>query len=421
VFRRDDNKNNVVYRFEDLTDDEQLLETQEYNEEDDDDDSTITITDDKPPTEDSTDNPAASDHTDEYEPPHKVARPSDSKDMPAISKEPSVMEQSLLCGICQEILHQCISLQPCMHSFCASCYSTWMERSRNCPHCRGKVHRLSKNHIVNNLVDAYLKAHPEKKRSDDELREMDARNKITEDMLYPKQKQHESGTEYSNGENSDENSDEDSSGSSNDYPSMRFGHSFAVRASPPMKCRQCPGYSSPLTAFSSTSLGTTASSVASDHVMVTPPPYTCPIPAVHILCHCCMQPMPNHLSDTTMPKQKCAICRQAYCHLYWGCRSPNCRGCLGSFKDINLADHHLNGILNNGNQYESDVLKNYLKAKGLSIRDLLQVCAARVDSGEYHCSGGILCPCYCQSPLEILLLLVFTMHRSNSIRHNSVL
>jgi hypothetical protein len=101
VFRRDDNKNNVVYRFEDLTDDEQLLETQEYNEEDDDDDSTITITDDKPPTEDSTDNPAASDHTDEYEPPHKVARPSDSKDMPAISKEPSVMEQSLLCGICQ--------------------------------------------------------------------------------------------------------------------------------------------------------------------------------------------------------------------------------------------------------------------------------------------------------------------------------
>jgi E3 ubiquitin-protein ligase CHFR len=169
---------------------------------------------------------------------------------------------------------------------------------------------------------------------------------------------------------------------------MRFGHSFAVRASPPMKCRQCPGYSSPLTAFSSTSLGTTASSVASDHVMVTPPPYTCPIPAVHILCHCCMQPMPNHLSDTTMPKQKCAICRQAYCHLYWGCRSPNCRGCLGSFKDINLADHHLNGILNNGNQYESDVLKNYLKAKGLSIRDLLQVCAARVDSGEYHCSGG---------------------------------
>jgi hypothetical protein len=58
-----------------------------------------------------------------------------------------------------------------------------MERSRNCPHCRGKVHRLSKNHIVNNLVDAYLKAHPEKKRSDDELREMDARNKITEDMV----------------------------------------------------------------------------------------------------------------------------------------------------------------------------------------------------------------------------------------------
>lgn len=77
------------------------------------------------------------------------------------------------------------------------------------------------------------------------------------------------------------------------------------------------------------------------------------------------------------------------------------------FLDINLADHHLNGILNNGNVYESDILKvsnhcstspflvyrngliiqDYLKAKGLGIGDVLQDCVARLDSGEYHFSG----------------------------------
>ena len=27
----------------------------------------------------------------------------------------------------------CCSCQPCMHSFCAGCYSDWMERSTECP------------------------------------------------------------------------------------------------------------------------------------------------------------------------------------------------------------------------------------------------------------------------------------------------
>ena len=52
------------------------------------------------------------------------------------------------------------SLQPCMHTFCAACYSGWMERSSLCPTCRCPVERLRKNHILNNLVEAYLTQHP---------------------------------------------------------------------------------------------------------------------------------------------------------------------------------------------------------------------------------------------------------------------
>lgn len=53
-----------------------------------------------------------------------------------------------------------LSLQPCMHVFCAACYSGWMERSSLCPTCRCPVERIRKNHILNNLVEAYLLQHP---------------------------------------------------------------------------------------------------------------------------------------------------------------------------------------------------------------------------------------------------------------------
>lgn len=57
------------------------------------------------------------------------------------------------------------SLQPCMHTFCAACYSGWMERSSLCPTCRCPVERICKNHILNNLVEAYLIQHPGKLNS----------------------------------------------------------------------------------------------------------------------------------------------------------------------------------------------------------------------------------------------------------------
>ena len=55
-----------------------------------------------------------------------------------------------------------------MHTFCAACYSGWMERSALCPTCRCPVERICKNHILNNLVEAYLLQHPDKRRSEDE-------------------------------------------------------------------------------------------------------------------------------------------------------------------------------------------------------------------------------------------------------------
>jgi E3 ubiquitin-protein ligase CHFR len=70
-----------------------------------------------------------------------------------------------------------------LHTFCAGCYSEWMPKSQNCPTCRNKVDRISKNHILNNLIDAYLKKNPTKIRSDSDIKELDSKNKITHDMV----------------------------------------------------------------------------------------------------------------------------------------------------------------------------------------------------------------------------------------------
>ncbi|XP_031685725.1 E3 ubiquitin-protein ligase CHFR [Oncorhynchus kisutch] len=137
------------------------------------------------------------------------------------------MEESLTCIICQDLLHDCVSLQPCMHTFCAACYSGWMERSSLCPTCRCPVERIRKNHILNNLVEAYLIQHPEKCRSEEDLKSMDSRNKITRDMLQPKIERSFSDEEGS--------SDYLFELSDNDSDTSDIGQ-------PVVMCRQCPGY-----------------------------------------------------------------------------------------------------------------------------------------------------------------------------------
>ncbi|KAG2470497.1 CHFR ligase, partial [Polypterus senegalus] len=128
------------------------------------------------------------------------------------------------------------SLQPCMHTFCAACYSGWMERSSFCPTCRCPVERIRKNHMLNNLVEAYLLQHPEKCRSAEELQNMDSRNKISQDMVQPKVERNFSDEEGS----SDyllELSDVDSE--SSDISPIPF---IPHHSQPWVVCRQCPWY-----------------------------------------------------------------------------------------------------------------------------------------------------------------------------------
>ncbi|XP_022102135.1 E3 ubiquitin-protein ligase CHFR-like [Acanthaster planci] len=174
------------------------------------------------------------------------------------------MADNLICSICQDIFHDCISLQPCLHSFCAACYSSWMDLSKECPSCRVKVERISRNFIVNGLVEAFVKEHPDRKRSDDEKAEMDAKNKITRDMmvLSKKRRVRDYDDGYSEEDEDDEDYDDDedyNDDGGRNHGEIVFnimpplGGMFGIGAPqvnlfpgrPASICIQCPGYLGP--------------------------------------------------------------------------------------------------------------------------------------------------------------------------------
>ncbi|XP_017306906.1 E3 ubiquitin-protein ligase CHFR [Ictalurus punctatus] len=303
------------------------------------------------------------------------------------------MEESLTCIICQDLLYDCVSLQPCMHTFCAACYSGWMERSSLCPTCRCPVERIRKNHILNNLVEAYLLQHPEKCRSEEDMRSMDARNKITQDMLQPKVERYFSDEEGSSDylfELSDNDSD------------------TSDLSQPYMTCRQCPGYKkdfspAPWICGSAGETGPTPGdgpSTSSDTCAETQE-FTCPPHGSHLICTCCLQPMPDRRAEhvgTNPSPQHCLVCQRPFCHLYWGCQRIGCQGCLARFSDLNLTEKCLDGVLNN-NHYESEILQNYLSSRGKTWKEMLQETLQSTQQGLCHLSdyriNGNSFLCYC--------------------------
>ncbi|XP_074156314.1 E3 ubiquitin-protein ligase CHFR isoform X2 [Sminthopsis crassicaudata] len=321
----------------------------------------------------------------------------DPEEVKAENMKPDKMEETLTCIICQELLHDCVSLQPCMHTFCAACYSGWMERSSLCPTCRCPVERICKNHILNNLVEAYLIQHPDKCRNEEDVRNMDARNKITQDMLQPKVRRSFSDEEGSS-EDLLELSDVDSESSdiSQPYVVCRQCPGYRRQALPPAPCllpeRDGGAFETPADAPS-----TSASFPAATQ------DYVCPSQGSHAICTCCFQPMPDRRAEReqnphVVAPQQCAVCSQPFCHLYWGCTRTGCSGCLAPFCEINLGEKCLDGVLNNNN-YESDILKAYLTSRNLTWKNVLNESLLALQRGlfllsDYRITGNTVL-CYC--------------------------
>lgn len=58
-----------------------------------------------------------------------------------------------------------------------------MTRSKECPACREMVDEAKRNAILNNIIETYLKGHPEEIRPEEELKELEEKNVVTMDRM----------------------------------------------------------------------------------------------------------------------------------------------------------------------------------------------------------------------------------------------
>nr|KAG5705562.1 hypothetical protein BaRGS_034760 [Batillaria attramentaria] len=167
VFKKGDDDLNIGYVFQDMA----RLKEEEAAEESDVMDQTLEYEADGPPQADST---IAAKVADSKVEEGGGGEGGDAKD----GAKDDAFAETLTCIICQELLHDCI--------------------------------RINKNHIVNNLVEAYLKDTRQTVDQKKISRNLMQKNKITRDMLYPKRKRRNS-SDYSDSDedNSDDHYDPD--------------------------------------------------------------------------------------------------------------------------------------------------------------------------------------------------------------------
>ncbi|CAF0893592.1 unnamed protein product [Brachionus calyciflorus] len=320
--------------------------------------------------------------------------------------------ENITCTICNEIMYDCISLQPCFHSYCSGCYTEWMVKSKECPICRGKVERFAKNHIINNIIDAYLKRNPHKKRSEEDIKKLNEKNKITQSDLESSlkiekyQDDYESDDDLKKNNHLSSDSDDDSERGSlfrtdeedNDdeyeaanpiyplnynlnrgqifpnYPTNHYFHAPYNNFNQPFRftCRQCP-----------------QNKHLNQNILA--PEYTCTPFQNHLLCQCCLEAFPDRNNEinrnSLLPKQNCSMCLISYCNLYWGCNKGGCKKCLIKFKDYEPDDDCLN-LLINENKYESQLFSDWLVRNNLNLKDIFSECIIKLKNGIYKLTNA---------------------------------
>ena len=91
------------------------------------------------------------------------------------------LEKELNCSICTEILYQPLTLLDCLHTFCGSCLKLWFSwqasqgSDNTCPSCRAVVRGTRPDAKITTLLEMFLQANPDKKKADDEKKEIAAK------------------------------------------------------------------------------------------------------------------------------------------------------------------------------------------------------------------------------------------------------
>ncbi|CAM8957823.1 unnamed protein product [Rhodiola kirilowii] len=93
------------------------------------------------------------------------------------------------CSICLNLWHDVVTVAPCLHDFCNGCFSEWLRRSQLkhtnvlCPHCRGVIQCVGRNHFMHNIEQDILRADPSLRRSDEEITHLDSFASIKSNLV----------------------------------------------------------------------------------------------------------------------------------------------------------------------------------------------------------------------------------------------
>ncbi|EGC39329.1 hypothetical protein DICPUDRAFT_86130 [Dictyostelium purpureum] len=287
------------------------------------------------------------------------------------------MGENLICGICQDIIHKCLTLIPCMHNFCVCCYGDWRAKSTDCPSCRLNVKSYQSNHLINNLIELYVKKNPEKARDPEELKSMDERCKITDDMLKKGLLLKSKKKYYDDYDEDDEYySDEEE-----DYEEEEE------------KCVLCPPNPTQTTSG-----------------------YTCPAQdAEHYNCSNCSQLFPKQTPEP--PGIRCDSCKiRVFCNYYKTCPVPNFN------RMIDLPVAFIPHTTFGGNQFELKILNDYLTKNNKTVNQLYRDVLTDIDNKKLviPTNSNILMPdsplsdqfrcLYCAQALFSKLLFYYRMN-----------
>ena len=246
------------------------------------------------------------------------------------------ISEEFRCGVCLDLLHQTVTLMPCLHNFCGGCVSNLVKHCKHCPLCKSLITEAKHNPLMSTLISKFLDANPEFCRQTDELSLLDSQN-IFKD-----------GKPRKFGENQDQR-----------HP-QQIGFQWNFNG---------------IDNIDSESISDDADAQGTECLECDIPRpqdgYLCAPGGPHLTCQACLSIFPDRDEPDIIEEypNKCAICENTYCTLYYGPVAPCQPSGLKRQSNHDLPQAISNGIFR-GNFYEAKILSDYLTTNGLTTASI---------------------------------------------------
>ncbi|KAI8618814.1 glycoside hydrolase superfamily [Chytriomyces sp. MP71] len=264
------------------------------------------------------------------------------------------MTDNLTCPICRALLHIPCTAVPCMHTFCGGCVCEWIKAGNNdCPVCRKKLIQVARNHQLNTLANLHASANPHLARSEDEKKDLDAKNKVYSGIPLNLATT-DGGTlnQGNQGLNIDEEEEEEEE--------EEYDDQEGLSTIPPL-CDNCPPNSQ------------------------APDGFSCdPLHPLHTLCSRCSKFMP----DRHLALQRCKCCSLPFCHEYYA-YAGGCAMNFGYFQQLkyfSFTDVPFYAFKQN--QFERQALKDALVTHHIPVQTVFGEGLAKLEAGTYRVAAS---------------------------------